>query len=126
MLPARTRYQLLFGPYRTPRFKFGATVEDEIRGKVTIVGLTDARIPWPLGLKGKARGYIVYGALAQAVRRESAQAVMYWWGVSRPWVRACRRALGVGPQNEGTLQLRILYRRRPKASFGGHNSTGNL
>jgi hypothetical protein len=88
MLPAKTRYKLLFGPYRTPRFKFGATVKDEIRCKVTIVALTDARIPWPLGLKGKARGYIVYGALARAVRRESAHAVMYWWGVSRPSVRA--------------------------------------
>jgi hypothetical protein len=90
MLPAAIRFKLHFGPYKTPRFKLGACVEDEIRGEVTIVGLTDARIPWPIGLKGKARAYIVYGALARAVRRESAQAVMHWWGVSRPWVRACR------------------------------------
>ena len=35
--------QLLFGPYRTPRFRIGQRVEDERRGTVRIVGLTDGR-----------------------------------------------------------------------------------
>ena len=48
MLPASTRFKLHFGPYRTPRFRIGAVVEDEVRGEVTIVGLTGARIPWPI------------------------------------------------------------------------------
>jgi hypothetical protein len=38
---------------------------------------------------------------------------MYWWGVSRPWVRACRRALGVTSHNEGTLRLRVRYSQTP-------------
>ena len=109
MLPAATRFKLHFGPYRTPRLKRGSIVEDEIRGDVTIVGLTDARIPWPIGKKGRAKPYIVFGDLARAIRRESVQAVCYWFGVSRPWVQACRRALGVPAHNEGTKQLRINY-----------------
>ena len=88
MLPAATRFKLHFGPYRTPRFKLGSIIEDEIRGEVTIVGLTDARIPWPIGKRGRAKAYLVFGVLARAIRRESAQAVCYWFGVSRPWVRA--------------------------------------
>ena len=65
MLPAATRYKLLFGPYRTPRCKIGATAKDEIRGMVRIVGLTDACIRWPIGQQGKARGYVVYGRLPE-------------------------------------------------------------
>lgn len=113
MLPAPVRFKLHFGPYRTPRIKRGAIVEDEIRGEVAIVGLTDARIPWPIGKRGRSKGYLVSGALARAVRRESAQAVCYWFGVSRPWVRACRRALGVPHHNEGTLRLKIEYANTP-------------
>ncbi len=44
MLPAVIRYKLHFGPYRSPRFRLGAIIKDEIRGEVTIVGLTDGRI----------------------------------------------------------------------------------
>jgi hypothetical protein len=126
MLPATIRFKLLFGPYRTPRLKRGAIVEDEIRGEVTIVGLTDARVPWPIGKRGRAKAYVVFGALARAVRRESAQAVCYWFGVSRPWVRACRRALGVPHHNEGTLRLKIEYantpaRRRALRKAGEHS-----
>lgn len=50
MLPAAIRYKLHFGPYKTPRFKLGAYVEDEISGEVRIVGVSDARISWPLAL----------------------------------------------------------------------------
>ena len=45
MLPATIRYKLLFGQYRTPRFKVGAIAKDELRGDVKIVGVSDARIP---------------------------------------------------------------------------------
>ncbi len=51
MLPASTRFKLLFGPYRTRGPKRGLIVEDEIRGPVTVVGMTDARIPWPIARK---------------------------------------------------------------------------
>ena len=44
--------------------------------KVKIVGLTDARIPWPKGRSGKCARHVIalYGDLAEAVKRESAQA----------------------------------------------------
>ena len=51
-----------------------------------LCGLTDAPIPWPTGKKRQkgpgARAIVVYGALAEAVRRESAQAVAHWFGVT--------------------------------------------
>jgi hypothetical protein len=68
---ARQRVQLRFGPYRSPKFKYGATVVDRIRGEVTIVGLRDAKIPWPIGKRGRSRGLILYGDLAKAVGCEA-------------------------------------------------------
>jgi hypothetical protein len=101
------RFKLLFGPYRTPRFKYGDVVTCEMRGDVKIVGLTAARIPWPKCRTGKrSRAIILYGALAEAVRRESAEAVEYWWGVGRDTVWKWRKALGVDRQTEGTEDLR--------------------
>src|SRR5215813_14851874 len=80
------RFRLLFGPYRTPVFKYGDDAFCELRGEVILCGLTDAPIPWPTGKKRQkgpgARAIFVYGALAEAVRRESAQAVARWWGVT--------------------------------------------
>jgi hypothetical protein len=95
MLRAAVRYKLHFGPYKTPHFKLGAVVEDEIRGEVKINGVSEARVPWPLAIHRPQRSVIVYGALARAIRRESVQAVAYWWGVSVEKVRVVRRALGV-------------------------------
>ena len=80
------RFRLLFGPYRTPVFRYGDAF-CELRGDVILCGLTDAPIPWPTGKKRQkgpgARAIVVYGALAEAVRRESAQAVAHWWGIAR-------------------------------------------
>ena len=47
-----------------------------------------------------------YADLARAVRIESEQAVMRWWGVGQDTVRKWRRALGVGATTEGTSRLR--------------------
>jgi hypothetical protein len=69
----------LLGKYRTPRFRIGDVVACARRGEVRIVGLSDAPIPWPLGqpLKGGRRQALsLYAGLAEAVRRESAEAVM--------------------------------------------------
>jgi hypothetical protein len=41
--------KLHYGPYKTPRFKIGATINCEVRGDVEIVRISDGRIPWPLG-----------------------------------------------------------------------------
>lgn len=108
------RFKLRFGPYKTPRFKYGKIVQCEVWGDVKIVGLTDGRIPWPLGRppgKGGRPSLIVYRGLAKAVRRESRQAICHWWGAAGDTVRKWRRALGVPLSNEGTSRLRSAYSR---------------
>src|SRR5262249_11919554 len=76
------------------------------------------RIPWPVCRAGKWLVPVVYRGLAKAVRRESAQAVAYWWGVHRQTVWAWRKALGVGATTEGTARLRSDYTREPWALRG--------
>src|SRR5262249_2365320 len=99
----------LLGSYATPAFDYGDVVECARRGDVRIVGLSEAPIPWPIGQtlpKGRARALVLYGALARAVRRESAEAVAYHWGVTAQTVTAWRKALDVGQCNEGTTALK--------------------
>jgi hypothetical protein len=72
------RFKLLFGPYQAPRFRVGQVVRCEVRGKVRIVGLSDAPIPWPVCRAGKWLVPVVYRGLVKAVRRESEQAVAHW------------------------------------------------
>ena len=100
--------ELIAGPYRAPRFRYGQTVMCEARGQVRIVGLSSGRIAWPLGvLPGHQKaGFVVFGDLARAVQTESSKAVCYWWGVTRAVVTRWRAAVGVGPNNAGTRRLR--------------------
>lgn len=101
------RFKLHFGPYKTTRFRYGATVVDEWRGDVQIVGLSSAPIPWPIGKVGSNRTLVVYGALAKAIRRESVQAAAHWFGVTPQTVTRWRRMIGVvGEKLPGTTQLR--------------------
>jgi hypothetical protein len=94
------RFRLRFGRYCTPRFRYGAKVEDARRGRVKIVGVSDAPIPWPIGAgKRGAKSLVLFGALVLAVRRESNQAVARAWGVTGQTVTAWRRALGVRADN---------------------------
>jgi hypothetical protein len=115
------RFRLLFGPYQTPVFKYGDTAFCEVRGEVILCGLTAGRIPWPVGkraVKGpraRARALVLCGALADAVRRESAQAVAFCWGVTTQTVTKWRKALGVGATNEGTHRLHHDYFEEPWA-----------
>src|SRR5262245_61084116 len=99
----------LLGSYATPAFDYGDVVFCERRGDVRIVGLSDAPIPWPIGQrlpKGRARALVLYGALARAVKRESAEAVAYHWGVGVYVVWQMRKALEVGALTEGTKTLK--------------------
>jgi len=99
----------LLGTYATPAFRLGEEVQCQARGIVIIAGLHDGPIPWPLGKisrKSRQRFLILYADLARAVRTESEQAVMRWWGVGQDTVRKWRRALGVGATTEGTSRLR--------------------
>jgi hypothetical protein len=84
----------LLGRYRTPRFRYGDVVTCEMRSDMKIVGLSNARIPWPKGRTGKrSQALILYGALANAVRRESAVAVAYWFGGGKFTVWRWRKAI---------------------------------
>jgi hypothetical protein len=100
------RQQLLFGPYKTPHFRYGSVVMCELRGEVELVGLREAPIPWPVGRRvgrhGSSRGLVLYAGLARAVRQETSLAVAHWWGVTGQTVTIWRKALGVGPTTTGT------------------------
>lgn len=96
------RLRLRYGPYRTPRFRYGKVVWCAARGDVTLCGLSEAPIPWPVGKKGRSRALVLFGALAEAVRRETALAVAYHWGVSPQTVTGWRKALGVGAVTDST------------------------
>lgn len=103
------RHQLL-GRYQTPRFRYGDIVVCEIQGEVTIVGLTDARIPWPLGKRQGSRTrplLVVYAGLAEAIRRESVSALSFWWGISDQTVTKWRHLMGVPAMTEGTTRLKV-------------------
>ena len=105
------RVKLLFGPYQTPKCKFGGTLRCRMRGKMKVKGITDAPIHWPYTFKRGGGGrplLILCGDLVRAVRRESETAVAHWWGVSITTVWKWRKALGVVEHNEGTQDL---YRR---------------
>jgi hypothetical protein len=94
----------LLGTYRTPRFRYGQTVRCEVRGDVTVVGLSDGLIPWPIGKRGRAMALVVFQGLARAVRRESNLAVCHWWGITPQTVTKWRKMLGVGSLTPGTRQ----------------------
>jgi hypothetical protein len=98
----------LLGTYATPAFSYGDVVTCELYGAVTLAGLREAPVPWPVGKKQgqRVRALVLYAGLADAVRRESAAAVMHWWRVGSDTVWKWRQALGVSPTTEGTSRLR--------------------
>lgn len=95
-MPDSDRYRLLFGPYRQPRCRLGRMLTCEVRGRVEVCGISDARIPWPIGKIRWARSLVVCGGLARAVRLETNAAVCHWWGVTPQTVSKWRKATGVG------------------------------
>jgi hypothetical protein len=94
----------LYREYRTPRFSYGSVVMDDVRGWVTIVGMTDAPIPWPIGKRGRAKSPVVYGALTRAIRSEPAIAVARAWGLTAQTITKWRKALGVPAMNQGSMK----------------------
>lgn len=108
------RYQLHFGPYKTPLFRYGQRVECEVRGEVILVGMSNGKLPWPLGrLPGQSqRGLVVFKGLAKAVRKESATSVCHWWGVTAQTISKWRGAMNVEPDTDGSRKLREAHARR--------------
>ena len=115
----RERFRLL-DSYKTPRVRIGTVMSCEYRDcDVIVVSYSDAKIPWPVGRrKGtSARTLVLFGGLAEAVKRESNQAVCHWFGVTPQTVCHWRKALGVGLTNDGTHRLRSDYQKEPAAKM---------
>jgi hypothetical protein len=106
------RYKLL-GRYRTPRVRIGTVLSCEYRDRdVKVIRYSGGRIAWPVGKpagRSGSPGLVLYGGLAQAVQRESNQAVAYWFGVNPNTVSLWRKALDVKRTNAGTHRLRVGY-----------------
>jgi hypothetical protein len=83
--------------YITPVYFLGARVICEVRGPVTIVGLSDGLIRWPIGLSDGQTELIVYRGLAKAVREELAAAVAAHWKVPVAKLTAWRLELDKPP-----------------------------
>jgi hypothetical protein len=101
----RDRFKLLRGPCKAPRCRVGKKLFCEIRGWVPVRRISAGRIPWPPTIAGRSRAFVLCGDLVKALRRESNQAVCYWWCVTPQTVTAWRKALGVPRGNEGTHRL---------------------
>jgi hypothetical protein len=102
------RFKLLYGPYRSPKYRLGDKLPCEYVGReVKVIGISDGRIPWPCARR--PRSLILCGELIRAVRAESVLSVAYHWGVGRATVWKWRRALGVPAMTPGSRRLRIDY-----------------
>jgi hypothetical protein len=76
---------------------------------VRITGVSAAPIPWPIAQtlpNSRARSLVLYGDLIEAVKRESAGAVMHFWGVKANTLWTWRKALNVGQYTEGTRKCK--------------------
>src|SRR4051794_41780355 len=60
------RRALRHGRDRPPRCRPGRVLLCDVRGEVVVCGVTDGRIPWPVGKRGRARLLVVTGGLAPA------------------------------------------------------------
>src|SRR5262245_18114109 len=100
--------------------RLGRWVKCVLRGEMKVVGFTAAPIPWPIATGRNYRTIPLFGDLARAVRRESAQAVMHWFGVRSHTARKWRKALGVdrAAGTEGTHRLRSEHALGPGVAAG--------
>jgi hypothetical protein len=101
----------LSGLYKPPALKVGARAVCLYRdAQVVVYGWSAGRIPWPLcypaHTRAAGKGLLLDEELARAVRKESAAAIRYWWGVSGSTVIKWRKAVGADRKNNpGTQKL---------------------
>lgn len=94
--------------YRTPRYRYGETVTDAIRGAVIVTKTSEAPIPWPMAKLpgGRKAGLVVFKGLEIALRTESALAICHHWGVTPQTVSKWRGLLGIDQKTPGAKRLR--------------------
>ena len=115
-------HHLAYGPYRPPSLRRGDRAHCLGRDcEVIVTSWTDALIPWPRCRRLDTRSapsLLVDEELARAVRLESAEAVMHWWGVSVTPIWKWRRALGVTrTNNPSSRQLMLRFRRLARSDM---------
>jgi hypothetical protein len=99
-MPVPDRHRLLFGPYRTPVFKYGDVVICDVRGQVEIVGLSAGRIPWPVGKRGPppVRGHVRELSCRDLVEARGRHAQLFHCRTAEPIHR--RRQIMVAAKDE--------------------------
>jgi len=105
------RCRLLHAPYDPPPLKRGDRATCLYRDcDVVITSWTGARISWPrcraLHHRRGRPAMLVDDELLRAIRRESAEAIKYWFGVSTYTVWSWRKAFGISQWGtEGSRRL---------------------
>src|SRR3954471_13508651 len=86
---------LRFGPYVTPVIATGVVVECEVRGLVTVIGVSNGPMVWPVGERDGERQLVVFKSLARALRQETPAAGGAAWGVDiatlHRWRTSCNQ-----------------------------------
>lgn len=104
----RERYRLYFGPYETPCLPPSRIAKCCMRGRVRVGTWSNGNIPWPR--RYRTNSLILCRDLVRAVRKESAQAVAWHWGVTLVTVFKWRKALNVPPITAGTRRVQEQWR----------------
>ena len=94
------------GPYYPPQVQIGDEVECARFGLVSVLGWSEAPLPWPLCRNGRCKGgrasLVLFEDLARAVRVESPTVVGLAWGISSTTVTIWRKQLEAKPFNAGS------------------------
>jgi hypothetical protein len=104
--------------YVTPVTIVRARVKCEVRGLVTITGMSKGPIPWPIGSQDGQESLVVYKGLAKAVREESEAAVAAQWRIPvatvRKWKEKLARPVPTKPPKRRTKKDVTPAQVRPK------------